>query len=151
MPCVFSHSSRHHAKPSHPMSTHLCASQHLSKYLETPPVSLPPTGTDACLCSHVQGLALNAGGLSRIVTSCSQLGQCEEAYAGWTMMQAAGLVPDMDCLNALLAALHGAKQWQHAVHVFQASRQAQVCHLICFVALLCCCLPHAYSRNQAPW
>ncbi|KAL3157440.1 hypothetical protein ABBQ32_011910 [Trebouxia sp. C0010 RCD-2024] len=73
-----------------------------------------------------QGLAMNIGGLSRIVSSCSQLGLCEEAYAGWTMMQAAGAGPDAACLTALLAALHAAKQWQHAVHVFQASRQAQV-------------------------
>ncbi|KAL3159478.1 hypothetical protein ABBQ38_009900 [Trebouxia sp. C0009 RCD-2024] len=73
-----------------------------------------------------QGLAMNTGGLSRIVTSCSQLGLCEEAFAGWTMTQAAGAAPDPACLTALLAALHAAKQWQHAVHVFQASRQAQV-------------------------
>lgn len=78
---------------------------------------------------------MNIGGLSRIVSSCSQLGLCEEAYAGWTMMQAAGAGPDAACLTALLAALHAAKQWQHAVHVFQASRQAQVALLL--VALLC--------------
>lgn len=69
---------------------------------------------------------MNAMGLSKIVAGCCQSGQCEEAYAGWAMMHAAGVQPDTACLNALLAALHGAKHWQRAVHVFQAARQGQV-------------------------
>lgn len=84
---------------------------------------------------------MNTGGLSRIVTSCSQLGLCEEAFAGWTMTQAAGAAPDPACLTALLAALHAAKQWQHAVHVFQASRQAQVPPAFCLALLVCLCYP----------
>lgn len=93
---------------------------------------------------HVQGLAINAVGMSRIVAGCCQSGQCEEAYAGWVMMQAAGLQPDKACLNALLAALRGAKQWQHALHVFQAARQAQVAHtLLCSVVDCLACTIHA--------
>ena len=89
---------------------------------------------------HVQGLAMNAASLSRIVAGCCQSRQCEEAYAGWVMMQAAGVQPDTACLNALLAALRGAKQWQHAVHVFQAARQAQVAlGLLCSAHDCLCC------------
>ena len=93
---------------------------------------------------HVQGLAVNAVGLSRIVAGCCQSGQWEEAYGGWAMMQAAGVQPDTACLNALLAALRGAKQWQQAVHVFQAARQAQVAQsLLCSVVGCLCCITHA--------
>ena len=93
---------------------------------------------------HAQGLAMSAVSLSRIVAGCCQSGECEEAYAGWVMMQAAGLQPDAACLNALLAALRGAKQWQHAVHVFQAARQAQVAQgLLCCAVGCLCCITHA--------
>lgn len=73
---------------------------------------------------------MNIGGLSRIVSSCARAEQCEEAYAGWSMMRSAGVQPEGACLNALLAALCQAKQWQHALHVFQAARQAQVIKLL---------------------
>ena len=69
---------------------------------------------------------MNAVGLSRIVCSCAQLGQREEAYTGWSMMRSAGLQPDTACLKAVLAVLCEAKQWQHALQVFQAARQATV-------------------------
>jgi pentatricopeptide repeat protein len=74
----------------------------------------------------MQGLPANGAGLLRIVSCCSQLGRWDEAYAAWTVMQAAGMQPDGACLNALLAALQAAKQWQHVVQVFQAARQTQV-------------------------
>lgn len=74
----------------------------------------------------MQGLPANGAGLLRIVSCCSQLGRWDEAYAAWTVMQAAGMQPDGACLNALLAALQAAKQWQHVVQVFQAAQQTQV-------------------------
>ena len=92
---------------------------------------------------HVQGLVMNAVSLSRIVAGCCQSGQCEEAYAGWVRMQAAGLQLDPACLNALLAALRGAKQTQHAVCVFQAARQAQVAQGLHCSAGCLCCIRHA--------
>ena len=86
---------------------------------------------------------MTAVGMSRIVAGCCRSGQCEEAYAGWVMMQAAGLQPDTACLNALLAALREAKQWQHALHVFQAARQAQVAHTSLCSAVDClACITH---------
>ncbi|KAL0052843.1 hypothetical protein WJX82_008466 [Trebouxia sp. C0006] len=73
-----------------------------------------------------EGLPANGAGLMRIISSCSQLGRWDEAYAAWTVLQAAGMQLDGACLNALLAALQAAKQWQHVVQVFQAARQTQV-------------------------
>jgi len=77
----------------------------------------------------LQGLSANGAGLMRIISCCSQLGQWDQAYASWTVLQAAGMQPDGACLNALLAALQAAKQWQHVVQVFQAARQTQVANV----------------------
>lgn len=74
----------------------------------------------------VQGLPASGAGLMRIISCCSQLAQWDQAYAAWTLLQADGMQPDGPCINALLAALQAAKQWQHVVQVFQAARQTQV-------------------------
>ena len=83
----------------------------------------------------MQGLAASCAGLSSIIACCAQLGQWEQAYGAWSLMQMSGMQPDAACLNALLAALQAAQQWQHVIQVFQAARQAQVRH----TALLCLC------------
>ena len=53
-------------------------------------------------------------------------------------LQAAGMQPDGACLNALLAALQAAKQWQHVVQVFQAARQTQVANAGQCCTVACC-------------
>ena len=70
----------------------------------------------------MQGLPADGKGLSDIIVSSARAGQWEPALAAWSLLQGCGQQPDQACLNALLEALQRARQWQHAVRVFQAAR-----------------------------